>query len=174
MSTNDNIYHFKNNNVRLHISNFVRDIISPFEKKYGKKTSELDELWKIALGNDALGNEFSDFVKPNKITKEYKYVNNERVMVRKLHLDVDNARALEITYNSEKIINRINKFYGTDFISQIIIKNKHQSYNTNNMSKISNQYKKSPSVKIRVNTDGIKDDSLRNALEKLGSNIEES
>ncbi|NDD48378.1 MAG: DUF721 domain-containing protein [Alphaproteobacteria bacterium] len=169
MSTNDNIYHFKNNNVRLHISNFVRDIISPFEKKYGKKTSELDELWKIALGN-----EFSDFVKPNKITKEYKYVNNERVMVRKLHLDVDNARALEITYNSEKIINKINKFYGTDFISQIIIKNKHQPNNTNNMSKISNQYKKSPSVKFRVSTDGIKDDSLRNALEKLGSNIKES
>ena len=169
MSTNDNIYHFKNNNVRLHISNFVRDIISPFEKKYGKKTSELDELWKIALGN-----EFSDFVKPNKITKEYKYVNNERVMVRKLHLDVDNARALEITYNSEKIINRINKFYGTDFISQIIIKNKHQPNNKNNMSKISNQYKKSPSVKFRVNTAGIKDDSLRNALEKLGSNIKES
>ncbi len=169
MSTNDNIYHLKNNNVRLHISNFVRDIISPFEKKYGKKTSELDELWKIALGS-----EFSDFVKPNKITKEYKYVNNERVMVRKLHLDVDSARALEITYNSEKIINRINKFYGTDFISQIIIKNKHQSNNTNNMSKISNQYKKSPSVKFRVNTDGIKDDSLRNALEKLGRNIKES
>jgi len=95
-------------------------------------------------------------------------------MVRKLHLDVDSARALEITYNSEKIINRINKFYGTDFISQIIIKNKHQSNNTNNMSKISNQYKKSSSVKFRVNTDGIKDDSLRNALEKLGSNIKES
>jgi len=169
MSTNDNIYHFKNNNVRLHISNFVRDIISPFEKKYGNKTSELDELWKIALGS-----EFSDFVKPNKITKEYKFVNNERVMVRKLHLDVDSARALEITYNSEKIINRINKFYGTDFISQIIIKNKHQSNNTNNMSKISNQDKKSSSVKFRVNTDGIKDDSLRNALEKLGSNIKES
>lgn len=169
MSTNDNIYHFKNNNVRLHISNSVRDIISPFEKKYGKKTSELDELWKIALGS-----EFSNFVKPNKITKEYKYVNNERVMVRKLHLDVDSARALEITYNSEKIINRINKFYGTDFISQIIIKNKHQSNNTNNMSKISNQYKKSSSVKFRVNTDGIKDDSLRNALEKLGRNIKES
>ena len=71
-------------------------------------------------------------------------------------------------------INRINKFYGTDFISQIIIKNKHQSNNTNNMSKISNQYKKSPSVKFRVNTDGIKDDSLRNALEKLGRNIKES
>ena len=168
MSTNDNIYHFKNNNVRLHISNFVRDIISPFEKKYGKKTSELDELWEIVLGS-----EFSDFVKPNKITKEYKYVNNERVMVRKLHLDVDSARALEITYNSEKIINRINKFYGTDFISQIIIKNKHQSNNTNNMSKISNQYKRAPSVKFRVDTDGIKDDSLRNALEKLGRNIKE-
>ena len=42
------------------------------------------------------------------------------------------------------------------------------------MSKISNQYKKSPSVKFSVNTDGIKDDSLRNALEKLGSNIKES
>ena len=169
MSTNDNIYHFKNNNVRLHISNFVRDIISPFEKKYGNKTSELDELWKIALGS-----EFSDFVKPNKITKEYKLVNNERVMVRKLHLDVDSARALEITYNSEKIINRINRFYGTDFITQIIIRNKHQSNNTNNMSKITNQSKKSPSVKFRVNTDGIKDDSLRNALERLGRNIEES
>lgn len=169
MSTNDNIYHFKNNNVRLHISNFVRDIVRPFEEKYGKKTSELDELWRIALGD-----EFSDFVKPNKITKEYKYVNNEKVMVRKLHLDVDSARGLEITYNSEKIINRINKFYGTDFISQIIIKNKYQSNDTNKISKISNQYKKSPSVKFRVNTDGIKDNSLKNALEKLGRNIKES
>ena len=169
MSTNHNIYNFKNNNVRLHISNFVRDIISPFEKKYGNKTSELDELWRIALGN-----EFIDFVKPNKITKEYKYVNDERVMIRKLHLDVDSARALEITYNSEKIINRINKFYGTDFISQIIIKNKHQSNDTKNMSKISNHYKKSPSVRFKVDTDGIKDENLKNALEKLGRNIEES
>ena len=169
MSTNHNIYNFRNNNVRLHISNFVRDIISPFEKKYGKKTSELNELWRIALGN-----EYSDFVKPNKITTEYKYVNDERVLVRKLHIDVDSTRALEITYSAENIINRINELYGVDFISQLIIKSKNKSNNTNHVDRINNHYKKSPSGQIKINTEGIKDDNLKNALVKLGRNIQES
>ena len=44
MSINDNIYNFRNRNVRLHVSNFVRDIISPFEKKYGKNDQLLDNI----------------------------------------------------------------------------------------------------------------------------------
>lgn len=169
MSKQDNIYNLAGRySSRLHISNFIEPLIKPLKKKYGVKVDELSILW-----DQVFGNEYKDQVDPKKITTEYRFINGAKKIYRKLHLEVSGSSAIEMQYNRNSIIARVNEIYGQNFISDLVIKNKPIKNKINYENPASSGTNKQLPYLTIHEAQEEKSTSLEDALAKLGRNMKE-
>ncbi|MAR76685.1 MAG: hypothetical protein CML28_02700 [Rhizobiales bacterium] len=169
MSKQDNIYNLAGHyNSRLHISNFIEPLIKPLKKKYGVKVDELSILW-----DQVFEGQYKDQVYPKKISTEYRFINGEKKIYRKLHLEVSGSSAIEMQYRRNSIINRVNEIYGQNFISDLVIKNKPDKNKINYKDTASNNIASELPCLTSHEAQAEKSKNLEDALAKLGKNIKE-
>ena len=169
MSKQDNIYNLGvQYNSRLHISNFIKPLIEPLKEKYGVKVDELSILW-----SQVFDDEYKDQVYPKKITTEYRFINGEKKIYRKLHLEVSGSSAIEMQYRRNSIIERVNEIYGQNFISDLVIKNKPGKDKINYKDPASNNITTKLPRLTSHEAQVEKSKTLEDAIAKLGENIKE-
>ena len=168
MSKQDNIYNvLTKKHSRLHIGNIIDPIIKPFQDKFGSNLNELSIYWNTIVGID-----YAEITKPIKISSEYKLVNGEKKLIRKLHIEVSGSNALEIKYNQSSILKSVNQVYGINFISDLVIKQNYKiTNNSNNKKKNLTNLDQKDQIIDPIKAVGIKKNDLKSALIKLGSQI---
>tara|TARA_Y100001935_G_C17179478_1_gene444375 strand:- start:46 stop:576 length:531 start_codon:yes stop_codon:yes gene_type:complete len=169
MSKQDNMYNLgAKHNSRLHISNFIEPIITPLKRKYGVKVDELSMMW-----NQVFEDEYQDQISPKKIATEYRLIDGEKKIYRKLHIEVSGSSALEVQYSRNSIIKRINEIYGQNFISDLVIKKKADQKKMNYKNNAVNNLDSQRIIRTTNEAQFEKSETLEDAIAKLGKNIKE-
>ena len=104
----------KNLNTAKSISSILPKILKPITKKYSSKLLEIKAYWR-----DIVGEEIACKCIP---TRFYNF-NNKNY----LEISVINNNALEISYFSCKIKNKINNFFENEYINVLKIRNTEKS-----------------------------------------------
>lgn len=99
----------KNKNFALSISAILPKVLKPVTKKFTSKLFEIKFFWDEILGED-----MSKICIPTKFST----VNKKNV----LEISVNSNNALEISYFSCKIKDKINNFFKNDYIDSIKLK----------------------------------------------------
>ena len=158
------------NFVPLPISDSLRIINKKFLYRFGKLDFTIHSKW-----GDIVGKFFVNHSEPQKITSVANSVNEsgETIYDRYLHVNVSPAAALEFQHFQDKIIEKINSFFGYKAIKGIKIK---QHYiNNEGLGKIKksvNLIGNKENRKIVKNSiPSILDKELEESIVKLGLSI---
>ena len=158
--------------------------------KYPTKISnELSKINKVNLAKidnrellihtrweEMVGNFFSIYSEPDKL-KIFNDNNTRKIYSGVLYVKIVGAAAIEFQHFIDKIIDKINSFFGYQLITKIVLKqvsalgnnNKKSinSPNNNNIFRVS----KDDKIILKENTKGIKSKKLEKTLLKLGESI---
>lgn len=160
-----------------------------FRNKYPTKISnELSKINKVNLAKidnrellihtrweEMVGNFFSIYSEPDKL-KIFNDNNTSKIYSGVLYVKIVGAAAIEFQHFIDKIIDKINSFFGYQLITKIVLKqvsgldNNKKSINLpnkNNIFKMSSDDK----IILKENTKGIKSKKLEKTLLKLGESI---
>lgn len=124
----------KRNFVPIKISDSLRNISKKFLYKFGKLDYTIHAKWA-----EIVGNFFVNHSEPLKISSIINSVSDdgEKIYDRYLHVNVSPAAALEFQHFQDKIIEKINSYFGYKAIKGIKI-HQHQIQKKNT---IKNRYK---------------------------------
>ena len=156
-------------NKAIKISESISEISQKTISKFGKIEFTLHTKW-----DEMVGDHFVKFTEPNKINfiKNQKYENDDSYEGI-LTVNIIGGAALDFQHFSDKIIEKINSFFGYKAITKIKL---------NHVPHLQRLYEKKSSIKniklsesnkiiIKDTTSVIQNKSLERALNKLGKSI---
>jgi len=160
----------KRNFIPLSIADSLRTVNKKFLYKFGKLDYTIHAKWA-----DIVGNFFVNHSEPQKISSILNSTNEkgEAIYDRYLHVNVSPAAALEFQHFQDKIIEKINSYFGYKAIKGIKI---YQHYQQNNHSKKiqknTNLIKlEKDKIKIKELTPSLSNKELEESIVKLGLSI---
>ena len=160
-----------------------------FRNRYPTKISnELSKINKVNLTKidnrellihtrweEMVGNFFSIYSQPDKL--KIFNDNNSKNYSGILYVKIVGAAAIEFQHFIDKIIDKINSFFGYQLITKIVLKqvsrlgnNREKSTNSPNNNKIF-RMSDDDKITLKENTKGIKNKKLEKTLLKLGESI---
>ena len=150
------------------ISQALRKINIGFTSKFGKIEFIIHSKWP-----EIVGSYFMEYSEPKNITKLPDYENEIGEMIYKNHLNVSvaPAAAIEFQHFKDKIIEKINSYFGYKAIIDLRIQ---QNYITKNKSKskiIKNKLTESEKINIAKEVKNLTNKELKKSLIDLGKNI---
>ena len=160
----------KRNFIPLSIADSLRTVNRKFLYKFGKLDYTIHTKW-----SDIVGNFFVNHSEPQKITSVVNSTNDEGETIydRYLHVNVTPAAALEFQHFQDKIIEKINSYFGYKAIKGIKI---HQHHVRNDYVKKTKKNtnlieRKKDKIKIRESTPSLSNKELEESIVKLGLSI---
>ena len=163
----------KNRNYRpLKIADSLKEINQKLLYKFGKIDYIIHTKWA-----EIVGVYFEQYSQPEKITTSWnssflKENNNNKQ--KTLHVNVAPAAAIEFQHFQNKIIEKINSFFGYKAINSIKIHQKFVQKNTSSKkinSTVKNNNSKQKIIEIKNTTRKINDKELEKSLVNLGVSI---
>ena len=158
------------NFVPVSIADSLRKINKKFLYKYGKLDFTIHSKWA-----DIVGKFFINHSEPQKITSVANSVNEsgETIYDRYLHVNVSPAAALEFQHFQDKIIEKINSYFGYKAIKGIKIYQHYQQKNNiqkikKNLNLISQGKNRS---EIQESTPNLSNKNLQESIVNLGLSI---
>jgi hypothetical protein len=158
------------NFVPVSIADSLRLINKRFLYKYGKLDFTIHSKW-----SDIVGKFFVNHSEPQKITSVANSVNEsgETIYDRYLHVNVSPAAALEFQHFQDKIIEKINSYFGYKAIKGIKIYQHYQQKNNThkvkkNLNLITQEKNKS---EIQKSTPNLSNKNLEESIVNLGLSI---
>ena len=148
--------------VPLSISDSLKSVNKKFLYKFGKLDYTIHAKW-----GDIVGSFFVDHSEPIKISSIAQSTNEEGSMIydRYLHVNVSPAAAIDFQHFQDKIIEKINSYFGYKAIKGIKI---HQQL-------VKNQIVKQPKINTNlIELEEDKKDILRETPKLSNKNLEES
>jgi hypothetical protein len=121
-------------------------------KKGGYNFSNIVDNWSKMVGREISGSCYPSSVKTSN------EVNGGKLILNVLH-----GKELEIEYSKKEIIDKVNSFFGYNYIDQIKLKIVQEKKE----SKPTKIYKNSFEKKFKVKMDVIQNKDLKNSLNKL-------
>ncbi len=152
------------------IGETIKKVNRNFASKFGKVEFIIHTKWP-----EIVGTYFNEFSEPKNITNIASYENElgEKTYKRNLNVDVAPAAALEFQHFKDKILDKINSFFGYKAILDIRIHqnyiNKRNNLTSNNIDKKKLSTEERNTIKNEVEKMGNKD--LKKSLIDLGINI---
>ena len=158
------------NFVPLPISDSLRIINKKFLYRFGKLDFTIHSKW-----GDIVGKFFVNHSEPQKITSVANSVNEsgETIYDRYLHVNVSPAAALEFQHFQDKIIEKINSYFGYKAIKGIkIYQHYHQKNHTQKAKKNLNLITlKNNKNEIQKSTPNLSNKDLEESIVNLGLSI---
>ena len=158
------------NFVPVSIADSLRKINKKFLYKYGKLDFTIHSKWA-----DIVGKFFVNHSEPQKITSVANSVNEsgETIYDRYLHVNVSPAAALEFQHFQDKIIEKINSYFGYKAIKGIKIYQHYQQRGNiqkvkKNINLITQEKNKS---EIQKSTPNLSNKDLEESIVNLGLSI---
>jgi hypothetical protein len=158
------------NFVPVSIADSLKTINNKFLYKYGKLDFTIHSKWA-----DIVGKFFVNHSEPQKITSVANSVNDsgETIYDRYLHVNVSPAAALEFQHFQDKIIEKINSYFGYKAIKGVkIYQHFQQKRNTQevkkNLNLITREKNKS---EIKKSTPNLSNKNLEESIVNLGLSI---
>jgi hypothetical protein len=158
------------NFVPVSIADSLRLINKRFLYKYGKLDFTIHSKW-----SDIVGKFFVNHSEPQKITSVANSVNEsgETIYDKYLHVNVSPAAALEFQHFQDKIIEKINSYFGYKAIKGIKIYQHYQQKNNThkvkkNLNLITQEKNKS---EIQKSTPNLSNKNLEESIVNLGLSI---
>ena len=158
------------NFVPLPISDSLRIINKKFLYRFGKLDFTIHSKW-----GDIVGKFFVNHSEPQKITSVANSVNEsgETIYDRYLHINVSPAAALEFQHFKDKIIEKINSYFGYKAIKGIKIYQHYQQKNNTqkakkNLNLINLENNKN---EIKKSTPNLSNKDLEESIVNLGLSI---
>ena len=160
----------KRNFIPLSIADSLRTVNKKFLYKFGKLDYTIHAKW-----SDIVGNFFVNHSEPQKITSVANSTNDdgERIYNRYLHVNVSPAAALEFQHFQDKIIEKINSYFGYKAIKGIKIHQHHvQKDYFKKTKKNTNLIKREKDkIQIRESTPKLSNKQLEESIVNLGLSI---
>ena len=156
--------------VPISIAESLQTVNKKFLYKFGKLDYIIHAKW-----SDIVGNFFVNHSEPQKITSVANSTNDrgETTYDRYLHVNVSPAAALEFQHFQDKIIEKINSFFGYKAIKGIKIRQHHvqkeyfkKTIKENNLVK-----REKDKIKIKELTPNLSNKDLEESIVKLGLSI---
>ena len=158
------------NFVPVSIADSLRAINKKFLYKYGKLDFTIHAKW-----GDIVGKFFVNHSEPQKITSVANSVNEsgETIYDRYLHVNVSPAAALEFQHFQDKIIEKVNSYFGYKAIKGIkIYQHYQQKSNTQKIKKNLNLITQKKNKKeIQNSTPNLSNKNLEESIVNLGLSI---
>ena len=160
----------KRNFIPLSIADSLRTVNKKFLYKFGKLDYTIHAKW-----SDIVGNFFVNHSEPQKITSVANSTNDdgETIYDRYLHVNVTPAAALEFQHFQDKIIEKINSYFGYKAIKGIKIHQHHvQKDYFKKTKKNTNLIKREKDkIQIRESTPNLSNKELEESIVNLGLSI---
>ena len=154
------------------IGNALRKINRKFPSKLAKIEFIINSKWP-----EIVGTYFKDFSEPKNITSSKDFENEigETFYKNILNVSVNPSAAIEFQHFKDKIIEKINSFFGYKAITDLRI---HQNFTTfkSNIEKLNSRKKELNSFEKELifnKVNNLKNSDLKEALINLGSNIKQ-
>ena len=153
------------------ISETLGWVTKDFTTKFGKREFIIHSKWE-----EMVGDFFNEYTEPSRIEniKSNSELSDYDYSEGILHINILGPAALEFQHFNDKIIEKINSFFGYKAISRIVLHHVPYLKKINKISKI-NDHKKKLTTKqkksIEKATEGISSKKLEKALFKLGKSI---
>ena len=155
-----------NRNFRsVKISDSLKGLNREFLNKFGKIEYIIHSKWL-----EIVGSLFYEYSEPKKIVS-YSDPNNQNdkiVYLKILHVDVSPSIVIEFQHYKNKIIEKINSYFGYQAIKEIKIKQKFIKREVSNKSIIKMQKNKLTKEILKTN---IKNENLKKSIVNLGLSI---
>jgi len=150
------------------IGSCLNNIKKEFSNKRGKMEYIIVSKWP-----EIVGSFFADYSEPEKITSFPKSKNNhgERINSHTLYVNVSPVAALEFQHYKDKIIEKINIYFGYQAINNLKIKQNYIENNIISKKKEVREKKIINETEIKKETNKIKNKNLENSVVKLGISI---
>ena len=160
----------KRNFIPLSIADSLRTVNKKFLYKFGKLDYTIHTKW-----SDIVGNFFVNHSEPQKISSIASITNDldETVYDRYLHVNVSPAAAVEFQHFQDKIIEKINSYFGYKAIKGIKIRQHHvQKDYFKKTKKNTNLIKREKDkIQIRESTPNLSNKELEESIVNLGLSI---
>ena len=160
----------RRNFIPLSIADSLRAVNRKFLYKFGKLDYTIHAKW-----SDIVGNFFVNHSEPQKITSVANSTNDEGETIydRYLHVNVTPAAALEFQHFQDKIIEKINSYFGYKAIKGIKIHQHHVQKDYFKKTKKNTNLIKHEKDKtlIRESTPDLSNKELEESIVKLGLSI---
>lgn len=151
------------------IGQSIEGINKKFSHKYGKIEYLILLKWP-----EIVGSFFANHSEPQKITsfqEKFDEFNNP-IFSNCLHINVSSAAAVEFQHYMDKIIEKINSYFGYKAISEIRIHQKKDYKENNNYQlKMKENSSKIDENMIKKDVNGLEDKDLEKSIIKLGVSI---
>lgn len=149
------------------LGKITKNLISKFDK---------DEFIIHSKWDEMVGNFFSEYSEPIKLDKNHIHSEHEFDGISKtvLHVNIVGPAALEFQHLNNKIIDKINSFFGYRAVSKILLHQVPYLQKTKNKSKtkkIIKHLNEDQRTVLKKTTSGISSKKLEKALLKLGESI---
>ncbi len=156
--------------VPVSISDSLKDVNKKFLYKFGELDYTIHAKWSEIVGNFFVQN--SEPLKINYILKSTNE-DGDKIYDRYLHVNVSPAVAVEFQHFQDKIIEKINSYFGYKAINGIKI---HQQYlKKEQQKKVSKNInlieKEKDQVKVRQSTPSLSNKDLEESIVNLGLSI---
>ncbi len=162
------------NSNRSFIPKTIGESIQKVNHKFSYKFGKIEYLIHAKWGQ-IVGTFFANHSEPLKISSAQNYISdsNETVLSNFLHVNVSPAAAVEFQHFKDKIIEKINSYFGYKAIiglkihQNFISKVDHKRLNKKNYKQNTKMYNK----KVEQQTQGFKNKDLKESVVKLGLSI---
>ena len=157
---------------RTFVPKKIGDSLSNIKKDFSNKFGRIEYII-ISKWSEIVGSFFANHSEPEKISRFFEKENDigEKIYNHTLHVNVSSVAAIEFQHYKDKIIEKINIYFGYKAISSLKIK---QNFITNKIIP-KNQAKKEKIIineaEIKKETNKIKNKNLENSVVKLGISI---
>ena len=157
---------------RTFVPKKIGETLSKVNKKYSSKFGK-NEFLITSKWPQIVGTFFADHSEPDRISRVTEEFNelDEPIFKNYLHVKVSPAAAVEFQHYKDKIIEKINSFFGYKAIADLRLEQnftpKVQGNNKPNNRKISKEEKKMIENEIEV----IHDEELQKSIVNLGASI---
>ncbi len=156
--------------IPVSISDSLKNVNKKFFYKFGQLDYTVHTKW-----SEIVGNYFMEHSEPIKITNILNSTNElgDKIYDKYLHVKVSPPAAVEFQHFQDKIIEKINSYFGYRAINGIKI---HQQYvNKENLTKPSKHINlvqiEKDKIKVRESTPNISNKNLEESIVKLGLSI---
>tara|TARA_Y100000590_G_C15340176_1_gene871139 strand:+ start:186 stop:719 length:534 start_codon:yes stop_codon:yes gene_type:complete len=159
------------NNRPQKISTTLNDVTKNIINKFNKREYVIHSKWE-----EMVGSFFAKYTDPIKIEniRDNEQIENQNFSLGILHININRSAALEFQHLKDKIIEKINSYFGYKAISKIVL---HQVANLEKKQKkvrkvgIEKKLDPEKEKKIKITTMGIKNKNLEKTLFRLGKSI---
>ncbi len=157
---------------RTFVPKKIGDSLNGIKKHFSNKFGRIEYII-VSQWSKIVGPFFADYSEPEKITRLFEKENNmgEKIYNNILHVNVSHTAALEFQHYKDKIIEKINSYFGYQAISNLKIKQNFIKKNVFSKNRQNKEQKTINVEEIKKETIKIKNKNLENSVVKLGISI---